>query len=74
MSHSGNPVIKNLKNDAIKEVIQQIADFYKRTGISVVAQGMIVYRLKELHNKFDKLMKNAKTYETLSFLDEIMTF
>ena len=58
----------------MNEVIKQIADFYKRAGILVVAQGMIVYRLKELHNKFDKLMKNAKTYETLSFLDEIMTF
>ena len=58
----------------MNEVIKQIADFYKRAGILVVAQGMIVYRLKELHNKFDKLMKNAKTYETPSFLDETMIF
>ena len=75
LSHSGNSVIKNLKNYAMKEVIRQIVDFYKRAGIPVVAQGIIVYRLKELHKKYDKLRKNAKRLnESPSFLDETMPF
>ena len=54
-SQSGNPVIKNLKNDAMKEVFRQIVDFYKRAGIPLVCEKLIVYRLNELYKKYDQL-------------------
>ena len=52
----------------MKEAIRQLVDFYKRAGIHVVAQGMIVYILKEQHKNYDKFRKNAKRLgETQSF-------
>ena len=61
LAQSGNPVIKNLKNDAMKEVIRQIVDFYKRAGIPLVSEKLIMYRLNDLYKKYDQLRKRGKS-------------
>ena len=63
MSQSGNAVIKNLKNDATKEVIRQIVDFYKRAGIPLVSEKLIVYQLNELYKNNDQLRKREKSLD-----------